>query len=117
MLRTLALSDLAIVPDIAVTTTIFAGQRAKVLAYLTVRKRSHRLTYMEFHPEAFTAILQRSGYPSRKAFADEAEISAGTLSDLISGRRTPSDALILRLAQTLRVPLTAIIRNPATKVA
>lgn len=69
---------------------------------------------MQFHREAFIEILNRSGYPSRKAFADAVGISPGSLHDIEheSRGRRPSDDLIVRFARELKCPLTAIIREP-----
>lgn len=69
---------------------------------------------MQFHRDAFVEILDRSNYPSRAHFARAVGISPGSLHDILSTspRRNPSDALILRLAAELKVPVTAIITEP-----
>lgn len=74
---------------------------------------------MQFHREAFVEILDRSGYPSRKAFADAVGISPGSLHDIEHGSRgrKPSDTLIIRFAQELKCPLTAIIRDRTEEAA
>ncbi len=58
------------------------------------------------------ALIDRSGYGTRTAFAAAVGISTGTLSDLLSGRRQPSLALTERLSAELKVPVTAILINP-----
>ena len=58
-----------------------------------------------------TELRERSGY-SKSAFAREVGISTGTLSDLESGRRNASPDVLKRLAETLKVPLPAILCDP-----
>lgn len=74
----------------------------------------------QFNREAFVELLARSNYPSPSDFARQAGISPGALHDItainpISGkvRRQPSLAMIKKLAAELRVPLTALLRDPA----
>jgi len=69
---------------------------------------------VRFNRDACVEILERSGYPTRKAFADAVGVSAGTIHDILSTdpRRNPSDELIRRLADELKVPVTAIIHAP-----
>lgn len=70
---------------------------------------------MQFHREAFIEILDRSAYPSRKAFADAVGISPGSLHDVehATRGRKPSDELLHRFARELKCPVTALIRDPA----
>lgn len=74
---------------------------------------------MQFHREACVEILDRSNYPSRKAFAAAVGVSPGSLADVLNvddvtgrPRRTPSTDLIRRIAAELKVPVTAIIKDP-----
>jgi transcriptional regulator with XRE-family HTH domain len=73
---------------------------------------------MRFHREAFIEILERSDYASKSDFAKRVPMSAGALHDIITlgpdgkPRRSPSPDLIRRIARELRVPLTALIRDP-----
>lgn len=74
---------------------------------------------MRFNRDSFVALLERSNYPSRAAFAEAVGISPGALHDIAATRprRQPSDELIRRLAVELKVPVTAIIADPEEAVA
>lgn len=74
---------------------------------------------MKFHREAFLSILERSGFESNASFAHTVPMSVGALHDITSvdpftgrTRRQPSSALIKKLATALKVPVTAIIKDP-----
>lgn len=72
---------------------------------------------MRFHRPAFVEILDRSNYKNRAEFARAVGVSPGTLHDIETGRRSPSDELIRRLAGELKVPLPAILADPEQAVA
>lgn len=83
---------------------------------------SHEFAYgagVRFNRDSTVEIIERSNYPSRKAFADAVKVSPGTLHDILSSkpRRQPSDDLIRRIASELKVPITAIIHAPEEEVA
>ena len=73
---------------------------------------------MRFNRDAFLAILERSNYPNRAAFAKAVGISAGALSDITNvastgrPRRHPSPELIRRFATELKVPISALLHDP-----
>lgn len=73
-----------------------------------------------FNREAFVALLDRSHYASPSDFAKRAGISPGALHDITTvrpgedkPRRTPSLAMVKKLAAELKVPLPALLRDPA----
>lgn len=79
---------------------------------------------MRFHLDAFVEILERSDYASRTDFARAVPMSPGTLHDITTvdadtgrPRRHPSPDLIRRMARELKVPVSAIIRDPEEAVA
>lgn len=74
---------------------------------------------MKINPDATAALIDRTGYPSRAAFARAVGISQGALHDVLvrdpftgSTRKGASPALIGRIAKELKVPITAIICDP-----
>lgn len=74
---------------------------------------------MRINPEAASALIDRSGYPSRAAFARAVGVSQGALHDVLvrdpythTTRKGASPALIKRIAGELKVPVTAILQDP-----
>lgn len=71
---------------------------------------------MQINPAALRAIRERSGL-SVTALATEAKTKQAHLSNVEAGRRNASEELIINLAAALKVPVTAIICDPAPAVA
>lgn len=74
---------------------------------------------MQLNPDATSALIDRTGYASRAAFARAVGVSQGALHDVLvrdaftgATRKGASDALIVRIARELKVPVTAIILDP-----
>ncbi len=70
------------------------------------------VTPMQLNTTALTVIRERSGF-SIAGLAAEAGLSRPHLSNIESGVRQGSDDVICRLARALKVPLPAIISDPA----
>jgi transcriptional regulator with XRE-family HTH domain len=66
---------------------------------------------MEVNRHALRALRERSGL-SLSQLARAAEVSQPHLSNVEAGRRRPSAALTVRLAQELRVPVVALLASP-----
>lgn len=66
---------------------------------------------MKLNSAALTVIRERSGH-SISSLAKGVGIDRTHLSGIESGRRNASDPIILKLAQELKVPVTAIIQSP-----
>lgn len=66
---------------------------------------------VRFNRFAFVEILDRSGYPSRAAFARAVGMSVGALHDIVSGRRQPSSEMIQRFSRELKAPIPALIHE------
>lgn len=71
---------------------------------------------MRINHEALRALRERSGY-TISGFASEAGIDRSHLSNIEAGRRQASPDAIRRMAETLKVPVTALIADPAAVVA
>lgn len=67
---------------------------------------------MQINPEALKALRTRSGWSVGK-FATAVETSHAHLSNIEAGRRQASPELIVRMADTLEVPVMALISNRA----
>ena len=75
---------------------------------------------MRLNPSALKALRERSGL-SIKGLAEEATehlqgekpVDPNHLSNIEAGRRNPSEQLGVALAKALKVPLTAILADPA----
>lgn len=72
---------------------------------------------MEINGEALRVIRMRSGWSVTK-LADAVDVTPGHISNLEAGRRQASPGLIRLLADTLDVPLAALIsRHEPEEVA
>lgn len=67
---------------------------------------------MRINGSAVVAIRQGRGL-SQSALSEEADIGRSHLANVEAGRRTLSPAATKRLAAALRVPLAAILADPA----
>lgn len=61
---------------------------------------------------ALEALIERGPHESRAQFSRDAEIATSTLSDLLKGRRQPSEPLLEKLAETAGVDVRAIAGDP-----
>lgn len=66
---------------------------------------------MQLNPAALRAIRERSGL-TISALASEADMSQPHLSNLEAGKRKAGPDAVVRLANALKVPITAIICDP-----
>lgn len=62
---------------------------------------------------ALTELRERSGF-TKSEFARAIGVSAPHITDIEAGRRGPSPSLLLEMAKVLKVPLPAILADPAT---
>ena len=65
---------------------------------------------MILNPASLRALRTSLGWSVTK-FAQAAETTPSHISNIEAGRRQASDALIVRMAQTLGVPTAALITN------
>jgi transcriptional regulator with XRE-family HTH domain len=70
---------------------------------------------VKINHEALRALRERSGY-TISAFASEAGIDRSHLSNIEAGRRQASPSAITRMAEVLKVPVTALIHEPCVPV-
>jgi transcriptional regulator with XRE-family HTH domain len=61
---------------------------------------------------ALTELRQRSGF-TKSEFARAIGVSPPHITDIEAGRRNPSATLIVEMARILKVPLPAILSDPA----
>lgn len=62
---------------------------------------------MDINPAALTAIRELSGL-SQAELARRANISQGYISEIEKGAKRPSPSMVLRIAETLGVPVAAL---------
>lgn len=70
------------------------------------------LCLVKINREALFYLRERSGY-TRSQLAREAGTTPGSLTDIETGRRSPSPEMAKKLAKALEVPVTALLRDPA----
>jgi transcriptional regulator with XRE-family HTH domain len=66
---------------------------------------------MELNPPALTAIRERSGL-SKSKLASLVGIAPSYVTELEQGKKPGGETVIVRIADTLKVPVAAIIRFP-----
>ncbi len=72
-----------------------------------------------FNRHAARALIERSDFPNRAAFAKAIGVSAGTLNDVLGTednaevppRRQPSVALVRKITHGLAVPLPTLLNS------
>lgn len=71
---------------------------------------------MQVNPSALTEIRERSGY-RKSVFASLVGISPSYLTEMEKGDKPGSPDVVRRMAEALKCPIAALIKNPDEAVA